>query len=219
MLGRLKRKLTRENLRAFLKEQATEKSTLDIGSGRTDYSEWFPNRVGIDLACGKSTNLLSDAHQLPFSDGSFDTILCTEVLEHLKEPKAAITEMKRVLKKEGKVVLTTCFVYPLHESPNDYFRFTKFGLTELFKEWDIEVLRPAAGTIESLAVLIQRVALQCDLRYGTRYLFLLLAHILSKASFILHREYGAYNSDRDAMESSSEDSILAYGYYLVAKNR
>ena len=207
MLGRLKRKLTRENLRAFLKEQATEKSTLDIGSGRTDYSEWFPNRVGIDLACGKSTNLLSDAHQLPFSDGSFDTILCTEVLEHLKEPKAAITEMKRVLKKEGKVVLTTCFVYPLHESPNDYFRFTKF------------VLRPAAGTIESLAVLIQRVALQCDLRYGTRYLFLLLAHILSKASFILHREYGAYNSDRDAMESSSEDSILAYGYYLVAKNR
>jgi len=69
------------------------------------------------------------------------------VLEHLSNPRDAIMEMSRVLKKNGKLFLTTSLIEGQHEKPYDYFRFTSFGLKYLFNDckFDVRFIRPKGG--------------------------------------------------------------------------
>lgn len=111
-------------------------SLLDIGCGRKPYQSLFQieNYTGIDYPSPKqkfSVEAFADAQALPFSSHSFDTILCTELLEHLRFPAKALSEIKRVLKPGGYVILSAPFFHPHHEVPRDYFRFTFYGLNDL----------------------------------------------------------------------------------------
>lgn len=99
--------------------------------------------------------MLGSAEELPFLDGSFEQILATELLEHVRHPHAAIREMWRVLRPGGRVILTTRFLYPIHGAPHDYFRYTRFGLRALFDGWEVEELREDLGAIPSLAQLAE----------------------------------------------------------------
>ena len=95
-----------------------------------------PTRNHVSVFC--------DAHHLPFVAGAFDSILCTEVLEHLQEPRRAMSEMYRVLRNRGSLLLTTPFQYQAHQRPFDFFRFTYDGLDLLAREagfCDTRVLR------------------------------------------------------------------------------
>lgn len=76
-------------------------------------------------------NLLGDGARLPIRDGSVDTILCTEVLEHVPEPARLVAEMRRALVPGGKLLLTVPFIQPLHELPSDYYRYTPSSLRRL----------------------------------------------------------------------------------------
>ncbi|MER8772051.1 class I SAM-dependent methyltransferase [Mesorhizobium sp. M0960] len=67
-------------------------------------------------------------NQLPFEDQSFDTILLTDVLEHLAEPDLLFSELARMLKPGGHIIVGVPFFYYLHEEPHDHFRYTKFAL-------------------------------------------------------------------------------------------
>ena len=51
-----------------------------------------------------------------------------QVLEHLKEPSIGINEMARVLKPGGQLILTTVQCWEIHQHPNDFFRYTRYGL-------------------------------------------------------------------------------------------
>ena len=126
-------KMTRERLARFVARCASDAKTLDIGCGGAPYAKYFPNRVGFDHAAGPDVDVVGDAHHLPFQDGEFERILCTEVLEHLLDPAKAIAEMRRVLQPGGMLILTTGFVFPLHDAPHDYWRFTRYGLEHLFR--------------------------------------------------------------------------------------
>ena len=86
-------------------------------------------------------DVFGDGNRLPFADASFDTVLCTEVLEHLPTPAACMTEMVRVLKPGGRLLLTVPFIQPLHELPFDYYRFTPSGLEDLMRAQGLEVER------------------------------------------------------------------------------
>ena len=160
------KKITRKNLELFLAKYATDKRVLDIGAGGSSYDKYFPNRVTIDIDPLRNPDIVADAHSLPFKDGEFEYVLCTEVLEHLKNPVVAIKEMKRVLTEGGMVILTTRFVYPIHDSPNDYWRFTKYGLLELFNDWEIVELRAETKAFSTIGVLLQRIAFQTRLRFN-----------------------------------------------------
>ena len=71
---------------------------------------------------------------LPFDAGSFDTVLCTEVLEHVAEPFRAVNEIARVLRPAGHVILTVPLYFPLHEEAGmNFFRYTPYGLRHLLK--------------------------------------------------------------------------------------
>ena len=86
----------------------------------------------------QSVDVFGDGNQLPFRDGAFDTVLSTEVLEHLPTPAVCVAEMARVLKPGGKLLLTVPFSQPLHELPNDFWRFTPSALALLAEDAGLE---------------------------------------------------------------------------------
>ena len=206
-------KITRKRLESFIQKYKSDGLTLDIGCSNSPYIKYFPNRIGLDVKNGDNIDVVADAHKLPFEDEKFDNILCTEVLEHLHSPHLAISEMKRVLKKDGKLILSTRFIFPLHDTPNDYYRYTKYGLRYLFKNWKIIELKEEADTLTTLAVLFQRIGYQCEILgfKPFKIFFFLKAKIISWFSFLITKEYG------DIRKEMPERNIMTSGYYLVAQ--
>ncbi|MGI8906736.1 MAG: class I SAM-dependent methyltransferase [Candidatus Sumerlaeaceae bacterium] len=108
---------------------------LDIGCGTKPYEAVFApyvrRHVGIDMPFSPHEqtriDIYGSATQLPFSDASFDFVLCTEVLEHLPEPQQCLTEIGRVLRPGGIALVTSPFMYRIHEAPYDFFRYTPFS--------------------------------------------------------------------------------------------
>lgn len=86
----------------------------------------FPS-TGRDLY-GARPDVYADGAALPFADASFDGVLCLEVLEHVRRPAAVVAEIARVLKPGGRGWISMPFLYPLHDAPHDYQRYTEFGL-------------------------------------------------------------------------------------------
>lgn len=87
--------------------------------------------VNLDLFPMPGVDLAADAEQLPFADGTFQRVECDAVLEHVRHPEQAMSEMRRVLAPGGYLHLVTPFCHPFHEYPKDYRRFTLDGLKEL----------------------------------------------------------------------------------------
>ncbi len=80
---------------------------------------------------GTQPDVYGDAQTLPFADNSMDTVLLLDVLEHLPHPKDCISEIVRVLKPTGILVLQVPFIYPIHDAPLDFQRWTQYGLEQL----------------------------------------------------------------------------------------
>lgn len=87
-------------------------------------------------------NMFADVTVTPLKTASMDCILCTEVLEHLKDPQACVDEIHRLLRADGLVFASTPFFYPVHADPYDFQRFTEDGLRHLFRDFkSVEVYR------------------------------------------------------------------------------
>ncbi len=213
------KKITRKHLRPFLEKYATDKVVLEIGGGRVStnhsYEDLFPNRHTYDLDPKRLPDTVGDAHDLQFGNDSFDCVLCTEVLEHLHTPQKAIDEMKRVLRPGGTLILTTRFVFPIHDAPHDYFRYTKYGLQHLFRDWEMIELIPETKTMSAIGALIQRVGFQSDVKGGklSKAMLYGLAWIFDHLNSLVKSEYG------DIKKESLETDIITTGYYMVAKKK
>ena len=113
---------------------------IDIGCGTKPYEDlvrpFVESHVGVDhpvsLHSRSKVDLSGTAYSIPTEDASFDSALCTAVLEHLEEPEAALRECNRVLVPGGYAVYTVPFIWHIHEEPRDFYRFTRFGLAHLF---------------------------------------------------------------------------------------
>lgn len=130
---------------------------LDIGAGKSPYQRFFRNAmeyIKLDNHDypGCEIDIKADAaKKIPLKSNSIDSVVCFQVLEHLKNPQKAIDEIHRVLKKEGYCLLTTHMAAPLHGEPNDYFRFTKYGLAHLFRKFGkIEAIKANGGALLSI---------------------------------------------------------------------
>jgi SAM-dependent methyltransferase len=148
--------LARRSLRAALVSAAPQARgyLLDVGCGGQRYRSLFAHAkryVGVDLPSNSAnTSLLSafaSGLNLPFADRSFDTVLCTEVLEHVPEPLVMMQEIARVLRSGGCLILTTPQTWGLHEAPHDYYRYTEFGLRYLAERsgLTVERVQPTCG--------------------------------------------------------------------------
>jgi SAM-dependent methyltransferase len=96
----------------------------------------------INLDWNTRPNIYADVTRTPLPAASVDCILCTEVLEHLKEPQPCVDEIHRLLRDDGLVFVSTPFFYPVHADPYDFQRFTEDGLRHLFRDFkSVEVYR------------------------------------------------------------------------------
>lgn len=213
-IGRaLSAKLTRVTLDRFVQAHASTGRTLDVGSQNGPYAALFPNRIALDICRGNGVQVLGDAQALAFRDAAFDVVLCTEVLEHLPEPQRAIDEMWRVLKAGGTLLLTTRFLFPIHDAPHDYFRFTKYGLRHLLRRFEILELAEETDTVGALAVLVQRLGMQARTigPAPMRGAWLVAARMLRPFSFLITAEYG------DSRRLTRETGIMTSGYHVAAR--
>ncbi len=119
---------------------------LDDGCGNKPYEEWYKpvttEQTGCDViqSDANKVDVVCPATALAFPDNSFDTVLCTQVLEHVYDHHAVVREANRVLQTGGKLILTVPFCWELHEEPYDFFRITKHGLKELFEENNFKIV-------------------------------------------------------------------------------
>jgi ubiquinone/menaquinone biosynthesis C-methylase UbiE len=213
------KKITRKKLEKFLEKYKTDDHILDLGAGKVStnhsYTRYFPNRHTVDIDENRKPDTVADLHKLPFENESYSTIVCTEVLEHCHSPETVLNEMHRVLKLGGTLILTTRFVYPLHDIPHDYYRFTKYGLRYLLSDWNVIEIVPETETFTAIAALVQRIGFQSNLRGGkfTKALLYSGAFILQYMDWLIKSEYG------DITKKHTETNIMTTGYYLVAQKK
>jgi len=126
---------------------------LDAGAGECIYRPMFEGRryVAVDRGVGDGTwdygklDASADLERLPFGDGTFDWVLCTETLEHVARPARVLAELRRVLKPAGDLALSVPFLQPLHQEPHDYYLYTPYALRLLLSEAGFEVQRIRAA--------------------------------------------------------------------------
>lgn len=108
---------------------------MDLGCGNQPFLPWYEplvkEVVPVDAAPIPGVIVVDLTEPLPFEDASFDTILCTQVLEHVQNAEHAMAEIARVLRPGGTALITVPFLYPTHEMPYDFWRYTHLGLQSL----------------------------------------------------------------------------------------
>lgn len=87
----------------------------------------------------------------------FDAVVIIEVLEHVRDPFGAALNLNRLLVPGGRLVLSAPFIFPLHDRPHDFFRFTKYGLASLFREFSDVRIRERDSWAEVQCVLLARL--------------------------------------------------------------
>lgn len=209
-------KISRKKLDEHVSKYGGNSKTLEVGAyGKPSYSRFFTNKIGLDVREGPGVDVVASVYELPFEDNTFETVLCMVVMEHLEYPPQAIAEMKRVLKPGGRIIVSVPFLFPIHDSPGDYWRFTKYGLQLLFKDWEIEVLQAETTMNETFAVLLQRVGYQSQF-YANSFMKVLifgLAWILSRMPTMTKHVYG------DLTKTYKEPEAFTSSFFLVAKKR
>lgn len=113
-----------------------DECVLHLGAGST--ATKYPGCIELEHKIFRHTDVVGDAHALPFRDSSFDRVFAFNVFEHLRDPARAAREILRVLKPGGALALHTAFLQPLHEAPRHFFNATEFGVREWFRDFEIE---------------------------------------------------------------------------------
>lgn len=139
----------------------TSGRVLDIGSGLSrGYEGLFKPYVAEYLCLDRNpehnVDICSDCYNIPLANESIDTIVSTQVLEHLDTPMKMLQESHRILKSGGMAIMTIPMAWGLHEEPYDFYRYTKYGIEHLFAEAgyvDISV-KPLEGLFASVIQLI-----------------------------------------------------------------
>lgn len=122
--------------RAFAAHRITGR-VVDVGGGRNpDYFQYFKKDDGVQVEAldGSLTGINFEEHALPYSDGSIDTIILANVLEHIYNHQFLLREVKRVIAPNGKLVGFVPFWMNYHPDPHDYFRYTREALVRMFEE-------------------------------------------------------------------------------------
>lgn len=142
------------NLRKYAKGRL-----LDLGCGKVPlhhaYRDYVTDSTCVDWGNSLHKNRHLDhecdlTQPLPFADGEYDTVILSDVLEHIPEPELLMNEISRVLSPDGVLLLNVPFYYWIHEEPHDFYRYTSFALRRLAESSGLEVidLTPIGGAPE-----------------------------------------------------------------------
>ena len=136
----------RESIKQFVKIVAetlpVQEPIFEFGSlqvpGQEKFADlrpFFPdkNYVGCDYRKGAGVDMVLDLHKTNLSSKSVGTILLIDTLEHVEFPRKALEEMKRILKEDGIIIISSVMNFPIHDYPYDYWRFTPECFKSLLK--------------------------------------------------------------------------------------
>lgn len=140
---------------------------LDVGCGTAPLEPWYGQLVDLvvrsDWSLGANgrrfVDVVADAATgLPFADESIDTIICSDVLEHVERPAVLAQELRRISTSDARLILSIPFMYPVHEAPFDFQRFTQFGLRSVLESngWEVGTLEPVGGLGDVVADLVAK---------------------------------------------------------------
>jgi SAM-dependent methyltransferase len=113
---------------------------LDIGCGNKPYEKMFAARISEHVGCDVAqssecrVDVICEATAIPLPDATFDTVLCTQVIEHVADHCTLIQEAFRLLRSDGILIVSGPLYWPLHEEPYDFFRFTEHGFRYLLEK-------------------------------------------------------------------------------------
>jgi SAM-dependent methyltransferase len=161
-------KISRQNIVVAMRYAAQKYARgnmIDVGCGSKPYQPIFHPYVdsyfGIDYPPTATVNygektkadLFVDCTDTKLDANSYDTMLSTQVIEHIYDTKKYIAECYRILKKDGIGIFTIPFLWQCHAEPFDYFRFTKYAIERQFREQGFEILelRPLEGAYAAIA--------------------------------------------------------------------
>ncbi len=186
---------------------------LDAGSGSYNrYKHLLAGQsvVRMDITAGSNVDVVGSADAMPFRDGEFDSVLSTQVFEHLAYPEKAAAEICRVLKPGGHVLVTVPQWNELHEGPHDYWRYTCFGLKALFERngFSVVAYEQYGGFFSTRAMM------------GMRYVidrFTLYERWWGRPVSALFRVWGACVIWLDRMDTSVANRKHAIGWVFVFK--
>jgi SAM-dependent methyltransferase len=157
--------LERTSIYLFVAEQARllegGDRILDVGAGEAPYRELFGEHQyltldRLDTPHSGAVDIHGDADSIPVADGSFDAVLCTQVLEHVPDPGSVLREFRRVLRRGGRLIATVPLLWEEHETPYDYYRYTRYGAEHLLRSagFDEVEVRPRTDSFTTLAQLV-----------------------------------------------------------------
>ena len=146
-------KFYNENIKKYVRGQL-----LDLGCGRIPLYEAYKDFVDDNICVDWSKNnqhidFSVDLNQeLPFNNDQFDTIILSDVLEHIHKPFMLFREMNRVLQNNGVALINVPFLYMIHEHPHDYYRYTHYILKKIIKDSNFKLVSivPLGGLLEVL---------------------------------------------------------------------
>lgn len=120
---------------------------LDIGCGQKPYEKYIKcdRYIGLEMSSQFKNNkhiedVRYDGISMPFKNNSLNGIIATQVIEHVPDPDNMLSEIKRILKPGGLVLLTAPFVWNEHEQPNDYLRYTSYGIKYVIQKHGFEII-------------------------------------------------------------------------------
>ena len=169
------------SLNRFLVKNIKNKDiiALNLGSGNSNISYKI---INIDIFPYKNVDICCDIAKLPFKDNSIDVIFCISVLEHVVNPEKVVSEINRVLKKDGIVYSSFPFIVGFHASPYDYSRRTYEGMKILFKDFKLIDLKCAGGPTSGMLWIIQEwVAILIS--FGNKYIHTIILILMMILTF------------------------------------
>lgn len=188
---------------------------MDFGCGTKPYRSLFDveEYTGVDFDnsghphAGEEIDIFYDGHSLPFPNGYFDSILSSEVFEHIFNLPDMLAELNRVMKMKGKMIITCPFVWNEHEVPFDFARYTRFALKHLLESRGFHVIsEEKAGTfIQAIfqswnlywySVLSSRARKRPVIRWTMKYLLFTPINIMGRFfNWLLPRNQSMYLSN------------------------
>lgn len=188
---------------------------LDLGCGKAPLYCIYGSRSS-DVTCVDWENSLHgnpyidmpldlSSQPLPFEDGRFDTIILSDVLEHIPTPERLWGEMTRVLAEGGRIFMNVPFYYPLHERPHDYYRYTEYALRRFVDLSGLNLVEvtPIGGIPEIIADIVSKAVNRGP---GA----ILAAAIQGLTFWFVRTGFGKRISNATAQG-------FPYGYFLVAE--
>ena len=106
--------------------------------GFADLRPYFPNMkyIGADMSSGLGVDVVLNLHNIDLPSESVGTVISCDTFEHVEYPRKALSELYRILKPGGILIISSVMLYKIHAAPNDYWRFTPEGFKSLLSEFD-----------------------------------------------------------------------------------